>query len=178
MTSVSGIGEPAVRAVRAGEWRLVRDVYLSMLQDSPEAFGETLAEAQARSAAEWSTFVDRCAEGAAISAFVAEDHTGVCGFVRGDTSDPRTPPGTALVSLLWVAPRRRGAGLGRRLMEAVTQWAERRNALRITLGVAESNLGVQKLYEHLGYSDTGIRVPLPSNPALQVVVMMKPLGAQ
>ena len=80
-----------------------------------------------------------------------------------------------LVSQLWVAPRQRGTGLGRELMNAVTKWAENRQAERISLGVAESNLGVQKFYERLGYADTGIRVPLLSYPTLRVVVLAKRL---
>src|SRR5262249_32990644 len=100
-----------IRAVQAGDWAIVRDVCVQMLLDSPDAFGETLAEAQSRSPSEWGLFVERCANGAEMSAFLAEDKEGVCGFVRADTTDPRTPPGTVLVSQLWVAPRQRGTGI-------------------------------------------------------------------
>jgi ribosomal protein S18 acetylase RimI-like enzyme len=164
-----------IRAVRIGDWSIVRDVCVEMLLDSPDAFAETLAEAQGRSPSEWSLFVERCARGNEMSAFLAEDNDGVCGFVRGDTTDPRIPPDTVLVSQLWVARRQRGTGLGRELMNAVTKWAEDRQAERISLGVAESNLGVQKFYERLGYADTGIRVPLSSDHTLQVIVMAKRL---
>jgi ribosomal protein S18 acetylase RimI-like enzyme len=146
-----------------------------MLSDAPEAFGDTLAEVEGRSPAEWADFVERCAKGIDMSAFLAEDSSGVCGFVRADATDRRIPPGTVLVSQLWVAPRQRGQGLGRELMSAVTKWAEERQAARISLGVSESNLQVQKFYERLGYADIGIRVPFPSNPTMQVVVMAKKL---
>ena len=173
--SSSAIERPAIRAVRAGDGPIVRDVCVQMLLDAPAAFNMTLAEAERRSPSEWVTFVERCAEGADMSAFLAEDSSGVCGFVRADANDPRTPPGTVLVSQLWAAPRQRGRGLGRELMNAVTKWAEERQAARISLGVAESNLEAQKFYERLGYVDSGMRVPLPSNPTLQVVVMMRRL---
>jgi ribosomal protein S18 acetylase RimI-like enzyme len=146
-----------------------------MLLDAPEAFDATLAEVEGRSSSEWALFVERCAKGTDLSAFLAEDGSGVCGFVRADATDPRIPPGTVLVSQLWAAPRQRGMGLGRELMNAVTKWAEERQAARISLGVAESNLEVQKFYERLGYVDSGIRVQLPSNPTLQVVVMVRRL---
>jgi ribosomal protein S18 acetylase RimI-like enzyme len=111
-----------------------------------------------------------------MAAFLAEDQTGPCGFVRGDITDPRTPAGTILVSQLWTAPRQRGKGAGRELMQAVTRWAEQRGSDRIALGVAESNLGVQAFYQRLGYTDTGLRLPLLSNPSLRVVVMAKRLA--
>jgi ribosomal protein S18 acetylase RimI-like enzyme len=177
MPSSTTTQRPMIRAVQTEDWPLVRDVCVRMLLDSPEAFGGTLAEAQGRSPSEWSLYVERCAKGIEMSAFLAEDSSGVCGFVGADTSDPRTPPGTVLVSQLWVAPRQRGTGLGRELMNAVTTWAEEGRAARISLGVAESNLGVQKFYEHLGYVDTGIRVPLLSNPSLRVIVLAKRLDS-
>jgi ribosomal protein S18 acetylase RimI-like enzyme len=148
---------------------------MQMLLDAPEAFAETLAKVECRSPSEWVMFVERCAEGTDMSAFLAEDSSGVCGFVRADATDPRIPPGTVLVSQLWAAPRQRGRGLGRELMNAVTKWAEERQAARISLGVAESNLEVQKFYERLGYVDSGMRVPLASNPTLQVVVLVRRL---
>jgi ribosomal protein S18 acetylase RimI-like enzyme len=174
MSSSSAATElPTIRAVQACDWPIVRDVCVQMLLDSPEAFGETLAEAQSRDPSEWILLVERCAQGADMSAFFAEDDSGICGFVRANAADPRIPPGTVLVSQLWVAPRQRGKGLGRNLMNAVSNWAEERKASQISLGVAESNLGVQKFYEGLGYADTGIRAPLPSNTALRVVVLAK-----
>jgi ribosomal protein S18 acetylase RimI-like enzyme len=148
---------------------------MQMLLDAPAAFKMTLAEVECRSPSEWVTFVERCAEGTDMSAFLAEDSSGVCGFVRADATDPRIPPGTVLVSQLWAAPRQRGRGLGRELMNAVTKWAEERQAARISLGVAESNLEAEKFYERLGYVDSGMRVPLASNPTLQVVVMVRRL---
>jgi ribosomal protein S18 acetylase RimI-like enzyme len=175
MPSSTSNQRPTIRAVQTGDWQIVRDVCVQMLLDAPGAFGETLAEAQGRSPSEWSLVVERCAQGTEMSAFLVEDNDGACGFVRADAADPRIPPGTVLISQLWVAPHQRGIGLGRELMNAVTKWAEDRQAARISLGVAESNWGVQKFYERLGYTDTGIRVPLLSNPILQVVVLAKRL---
>jgi ribosomal protein S18 acetylase RimI-like enzyme len=173
--SSSEIERAAIRAVRAADGPIVREVCVQMLLDAPSAFKMTLAEVECRSPSEWVMFVERCAEGADMSAFLAEDSSGVCGFVRADANDPRIPPGTVLVSQLWAAPRQRGRGLGRELMNAVTKWAEERQADCISLGVAESNLEAQKFYERLGYVDSGMRVPLPSNPTLQVVVMVRRL---
>jgi ribosomal protein S18 acetylase RimI-like enzyme len=173
----SATERPTIRAVQAGDGPIVRDVCMQMLLDAPEAFNARLAEVEGRSLSEWVLFVERCARGTDMSAFLAEDSSGVCGFVHADAADPRVMPGTVLVSHLWAAPRQRGIGLGRELMNAVTKWAEDRQAASISLGVVESNLGAQKFYERLGYADIGIRVPLPSNPTMQVVVMARRLGS-
>jgi ribosomal protein S18 acetylase RimI-like enzyme len=171
----SATERPTIRAVQAGDGPIVRDVCMQMLLDAPEAFNATLAEVEGRSPSEWVLFVERCAQETDMSAFLAEDSSGVCGFVRADATDPDAPPGAVVVSQLWAAPRRRGMGLGRELMNVVTRWAEDRQANLISLGVVESNLEVQKFYERLGYADIGIRVPLPSNPTMQVVVMARRL---
>lgn len=171
----SAIERPTIRPVRAGDWPIVRDVCAQMLLDAPGAFEETIAEVEGRPTSEWVLFVERCAKMIDMSAFLAEDGSGVCGFIRADMTDPRTPPGTVVVSKLWASPRQRGRGLGRELMDVVTRWAQERQAARISLGVAESNLKVQKFYERLGYTDIGIRVPILSNPPIQAVIMSRRL---
>ena len=164
-----------LRALHAAAWEAARDVCVNMLIDSPDAFGETLEAIEARSSSEWIEFAAGCAEGREMSAFIAEDGEGVCGFVRGDSRYPGLPSGTVLVRQLWVAPRQRKTGLGSQLMNAVRQWATDRGLAQMVLGVMESNLQVREFYERLGYVDIGMRVPAPSNPVVQVVVMSKRL---
>lgn len=153
----------SIRAVQPQDWPTVCEVTLQMLADAPHAFGETLAEAEARTTLEWQQWVEQLADTVHAGAYVAEDALGVCGFVRGDTTNPQLPPGAALAGQLWVAPRQRGTGLGRRLMEAVTQWASDWGAEQVVLGVMETNLSVIAFYEYLGYSDTGMRVQMPGD---------------
>lgn len=146
-----------------------------MLTESPEAFGESLAEVRARTDDDWRLLVGRWAGRREMAAFIAEDMAGMCGFVRGDMTDPNIPAGTALVSQLWTAARRRKTGLGRQLMNEVTQWAVDVGADRVSLGVIETNLHVLRFYERLGYEDAGLRVPLRTDPSKRIVVMMRSL---
>lgn len=177
MTSIPALSRPAVRPVQSGDWPLVRDVCLQMLRESPDAFGETLDEVRARTASDWEQFVERCQAGTFMTAFLAEDASGPCGFVRCDTSDPRAPFGTALLSQQWVAPHWRRASLGRRMLDAVTRWALERHATRLTVDVAGSFPGARQFYEAMGFSDTGARLLLPSRPSFEVIIMAKSLGA-
>ena len=54
---------------------------------------------------------------------------------------------------LYVAPRRRGQGLGRALMESAIELARREGAAHMDLGTAESDIVARALYESLGFSN-------------------------
>ncbi|GGY21962.1 ribosomal protein S18-alanine N-acetyltransferase [Paludibacterium paludis] len=56
-----------------------------------------------------------------------------------------------------VDARRRGEGLGRRLMEHALGTAKERGAARMLLEVRESNLAARALYLSLGFEQTGLR---------------------
>ncbi|HEY8424901.1 MAG TPA: ribosomal protein S18-alanine N-acetyltransferase [Limnochordales bacterium] len=56
-----------------------------------------------------------------------------------------------------VHPDYRGRGVGRRLMEAITDLARRKGMRRMTLEVRKSNIRAQRLYESLGFRSAGIR---------------------
>jgi ribosomal protein S18 acetylase RimI-like enzyme len=54
---------------------------------------------------------------------------------------------------LYVAPARRGRGLGRALMEAALREARNRGADTMEIGVDEPDLVARRLYESLGFSN-------------------------
>ena len=54
---------------------------------------------------------------------------------------------------LYVAPGRRGQGLGRALMESAIDLARRKGAAHMDLGTAEDDLAARALYESLGFSN-------------------------
>jgi ribosomal protein S18 acetylase RimI-like enzyme len=55
---------------------------------------------------------------------------------------------------LYVAPERRGQGLGRALMEAAIDLARREGADRMDLGTSEDDVAARGLYESLGFVNT------------------------
>jgi ribosomal protein S18 acetylase RimI-like enzyme len=175
MNMAHSTGAYNIRQVVESDWNAVSTVYRAMLTDAPTAFGETIQEIEQRTGADWKSLVAQWAQGSRAVAFIAEDAGGFCGFVRADTSDQRTPSGTVLVSNLWTAPRKRGQGLGRALMNAVEQWARERQAQRVALGVTEENHTAFGFYSALGYQDTGRRAPAGSDPHRTVSVLAKAL---
>lgn len=64
---------------------------------------------------------------------------------------------------LYVAPARRGEGLGRALMEAAMEVAHREGATHMDLGTSEDDVAARGLYESLGFSNREGRPDGPIN---------------
>ena len=59
----------------------------------------------------------------------------------------------AYLEELYVAPLRRGEGLGRALMEAAVQAAREAGAIRMDLGTGETDTAARALYESCGFTN-------------------------
>jgi ribosomal protein S18 acetylase RimI-like enzyme len=162
-----------IRPVGEADVHVVRGLYIAMLTDTPYAFGETIGEVESRTDMDWKPLATQLAKGDRAVAFIAEDAEGPCGFVRADTIDPRIPSGTVLVGNLWTAPRQRGQGLGRALMDSVEHWATEHQAQRLALGVTDENHAALRFYSNLGYRDTGRRAPAGVDPNRTASVLAK-----
>lgn len=64
---------------------------------------------------------------------------------------------------LYVAPERRGQGLGRALMEAAIELAREEGATYMDLGTSEDDVAARALYESLGFSNREGRSDGPIN---------------
>jgi ribosomal protein S18 acetylase RimI-like enzyme len=62
------------------------------------------------------------------------------------------------VYYLAVATAERGAGLGRRLLQAAETWLRENGAVKVQLMVRGSNPSVMGFYDRLGYADADVRV--------------------
>ncbi len=72
-----------------------------------------------------------------------------------------------LIRRLVVRPDRRGTGIGRLLLDAATQWAEREGLRFLELTTEETNRPAWTLYEREGFV-----------PARTEIILRKPLGGQ
>ena len=69
----------------------------------------------------------------------------------------------AYLEELYVAPAKRGQGLGRALLEAAMETARERGSTRMELGTSEDDVAARALYESAGFSD---REGKPDGPVM------------
>ncbi|HEY6492767.1 MAG TPA: GNAT family N-acetyltransferase [Trebonia sp.] len=156
-----------VREIKADEWELMRDVRLTALAEAPDAFGSSYAREVDFTEAQWrGRTSDRSVT---FLAYGAADPTpaGLAGVYAADAA-------ADLVSM-WVRPSARGLGVGEALVSAAVSWAKTRSFDRLFLWVTEANAPARRLYERCGFTPTGERQPLPSNPALPEIRMSRAL---
>jgi ribosomal protein S18 acetylase RimI-like enzyme len=77
---------------------------------------------------------------------------------------------------MWVAPDARGAGVGRALLDAITDWARDRGCDRLVLSVTETNEIARRAYGACGFIDTGERRVLREGSDLQTLILTKPVS--
>jgi ribosomal protein S18 acetylase RimI-like enzyme len=152
-----------VRAVREGELDQLHAIRLRALRDSPDAFMSTYEEERTRTPFSRLGWVR---QGVTL---VAEDSTGWHGLT-GARLDPRLKTRVEIVSM-WVAPERRGEGLGTALLRGALEWARARGALTARLAVVEGNEHASSLYYAHGFAPTGEREPLPASPARDILYL-------
>jgi ribosomal protein S18 acetylase RimI-like enzyme len=147
-TPINPVMRHLVRRIAQGEGRLLRDVRLRALQESPQAFLSTLHAEARRPATAWEDDADRRACGADQATFVATDEGGCIGLVSAGRSDAH--PGVELFSM-WVSPPARRLGIGNRLVCAVLDWARACGYDSVGLWVVRDNGPAIRLYERLGF---------------------------
>jgi GNAT superfamily N-acetyltransferase len=121
----------------------------------------------------WQKVADGIARGER-TLLVAEDGEGIAGTVQLMTDMPENQPHRADVAKLLVHRRARGAGIGRRLMEAVEDAAREQGRRVLVLDTASDT--AERLYERLGWQRVGV-VPdyalLPDGELCQTVFYYK-----
>lgn len=143
----------SVNQLQPGEEDRFRALRLRSLRDAPDAFGTTLEVAAGWPVASWTRQLRT------MPTFVAVRSGEDIGIVRG-ALDPDNPEQVWLISM-WVAPTARDTGAGAALVAAVQDWARDTPASRLVLEVGAHNHPAQRLYQRMGFQDTGGRRRLP-----------------
>jgi ribosomal protein S18 acetylase RimI-like enzyme len=159
-----------VRRLEPHEAAQLREIRLRALAADPCAFAEPIDSAQASPPERWKQWASQ-RDGVVIVAIDGERWVGmVAAGMHQELAD------AVWLYSLWVDPRRRGAGLGARLIEAIAVWASEQGAARLDLSVTTNNPSAAALYVRAGFSETGRRRPLPGDPSRTEVFLSRPLS--
>lgn len=154
-----------IRVFGASEWRLYRRLRLRALEDSPEAFGSTVANARARPDSFWQERLRSGTTSGYDQPLCAHVKGEGVGLAWGSAGPPNLE--NAHLFQMWVASERRSEGIGRALLEAVISWARSSGAEFLHLGVTCGNSAAAHLYRQAGFSSLG--EPEPLRPGSQLL---------
>jgi GNAT superfamily N-acetyltransferase len=161
---MSGIFAIAVRKFQEAEFSSYRNLRLSALEESPDAFGSTLGAEQLRTTEEWASRLQGGCNSGLDLPLIGQVGTTAAGLAWGkvDRSD-RT-----IVHLfqMWVAPEFRGRGIARLLLRTIVAWTASLEARSVHLGVASAESSAMRLYVSEGFVPFGQVEPLRSGSAL------------
>jgi GNAT superfamily N-acetyltransferase len=162
-----------IRRIRAGDAPVLKRLRISALTDRPDAFGSTLERELAFDDDLWDERASEASGGSLRSVFLAWSGDEAVGIVGG-MRESHDAAAVEIVSM-WTSPSARRLGIGRRLVEAVVDWATDAGAERIELWVTRGNDSAQRLYETLDFVVTDEHQPLPSDPCKEEVRMTRPI---
>lgn len=140
-----------VRLLTASEWPLWRDVTLQSLAESPDAFRPTLTESKAQPDEFWRGMVEPTVEDERCNLWIAVKGDYPVGKLFARIDEELT---TVYLGAMWVVPDLRGAGIGKRLMQAAEKWGKDDGATRSELWVTEANQAAVHFYKSLDYLPT------------------------
>ena len=161
----------AVCRLLAPDWQVYRAIRLSMLQESPSAFGSTHAKAADFDEQLWK---QRLTDNAVFLARVGQLQAGSAMYSEHGATDP----GDCALGGMWVDPGFRGIGVGRALADAVIAAARAAGKRRVVLHVVSGNAPAAALYRRAGFVPTGRTVPYPHDHAVLEVEMELLLDSQ
>jgi len=138
-----------IRRLAPADAALYRDTRLEALRCNPEAFGSTF---EAESAQTLTFFSDRIGGSTVFGAFHDSKLVGIAGLLIG--KGQKEAHKGRLVGM-YVRPSARRAGVGRRLVETIIEFA-RHHVELIQLAVVSDNEQARRLYERLGFLEYGV----------------------
>jgi RimJ/RimL family protein N-acetyltransferase len=138
-----------VRRLKPADAEKYRQIRLAGLEDAPEAFGSTF---ESESLRPLSSFAERLGSSAVFGAFRGGELVGIAGFAIREGAKE------AHKGLLWgmyVRPDARKCGVGRRLVEAIIDFAREQVEI-LQLSLVSDNEPARRLYARLGFVEYGL----------------------
>lgn len=142
-----------IRDLEASDWAVYRDLRLSALQESPEAFVGTYRDELQRDESAWRERIRRAHR------FVAESDGTPLGIVGlGDDEDDADTTAGEIFDL-WVAPEARAVRVARALVAEACKTAAREGRTHVYFWVVPDNVPALAFATSLGFHPTSRRRP-------------------
>ncbi len=162
-----------IKPILPEDWRVLKDVRLRALADAPEAFGTTLAQAQAYSNAEWQARARRFSELPPATGCLAFVDGMPCGMASAFPSAENTH--AAELTAFWAAPEQRGQGVADAMAAFAAAWALAQGFAVLEATVVEDNHRAIVFYKKVGFEETGQSEPFRVDPSKQIILLAKRL---
>jgi ribosomal protein S18 acetylase RimI-like enzyme len=148
----------ALTLLTPAQWEILRRIRLKALKSDPRAF---LATHRAEEDLCQNYWLSELRRGIWLVALSDDYVVGVLGATPEDDIDSRD----RYLSYLWVEPKHRRAGLACRMVVRMLDDLRARGVRRAWLWVLQENEAARALYEKVGFTATGERQPLSSEPS-------------
>jgi GNAT superfamily N-acetyltransferase len=155
---------PYIKMLDPGEWRVLRDIRLSALKESPEAFLATYDQEKEYDEARWRAEFGRCdwhigcENGKAIS-------------LLGCTRENYPPASAPYLEYLWVSPDARRQGMAFDLLSHVLDRLRTFGVRMAYLWVLDGNDAAVRLYRRAGFVSSNHSQPLAARPGRREEMM-------
>jgi GNAT superfamily N-acetyltransferase len=114
--------------------------------------------------------IELALEGSTCRIYVAEEEDGPFGFVSAEIADELDAPGVlGTIHELYVAPDRRGSGVGRALVRAAEEWFGARSVARRRVRVETSNPEALRFWRTVGY----VEETAPEGPEPRARILLR-----
>jgi ribosomal protein S18 acetylase RimI-like enzyme len=160
---------PYIKLLAPDDWRMLRDIRLHALQDSPDLFLASYATESGHDEAYWRSEFGRGDWNIAI------DQGRSVGLL-GCTLDAGVPGGRHYLEYLWVAPEWRNKGVARALLMHVLDRLRASGVRTAFLWVLDGNDAAVALYKSVGFVSSGHSQPLADRPGRSEERMEQDLG--
>ena len=172
----------SIRPLLPHEIKAYKALRLQALHSDPDAFGETLEQAQTLTDEEWSERLAKALSTGAVI-FVAQDDEQINDEVDKENKasfvgmcavgEDQTEPGYGFIRGMFVVPSARKGGVGTSLMQAAEAWAYQRGLHGINARVAAPNESAIRFYRKLGYAIGPVTGTLRLDSSVQVYSIAK-----
>lgn len=148
---------PYIKMLGPDEWTELRDIRLSALKESPEAFLATYDTESEFDEARWRSEFARC------DWHIGFDN-GIAVSLLGCTRDIGRPDSAPYLEYLWVTPAARRRGAASDILSHVLDRLRASGVRTVYLWVLDGNDAAVRLYRRAGFVSSNETQPLASRP--------------